>query len=213
MPSRFSAGRTSAEARTAPCGTRRTSRSVYILTWKDCRTSRIGRTVALTGKPAAFTPHPWSGCGAKPFLAEPAALSGPRPGDKPRRPASRVLLSSRCQSAGCRHPAQSIAGCRHPASSIIRSRDRTAKHIPSGCPCQSGRIVPVSSLPADQRRQADLVGRGGVEPPTSRLSGVRSNHLSYRPKSVGQQTLVPGGAYRDRTDDPLLAKQVLSQLS
>src|SRR5690606_37157602 len=25
------------------------------------------------------------------------------------------------------------------------------------------------------------VGLGGVEPPTSRLSGVRSNHLSYRP--------------------------------
>ena len=24
---------------------------------------------------------------------------------------------------------------------------------------------------------------------------------------------MPGGAYRDRTDDPLLAKQVLSQLS
>ncbi len=27
-----------------------------------------------------------------------------------------------------------------------------------------------------------MVGRGGVEPPTSRLSGVRSNHLSYRPQ-------------------------------
>ncbi len=26
-----------------------------------------------------------------------------------------------------------------------------------------------------------MVGRGGLEPPTSRLSGVRSNHLSYRP--------------------------------
>ena len=30
----------------------------------------------------------------------------------------------------------------------------------------------------------NVVGRGGLEPPTSRLSGVRSNHLSYRPKPV-----------------------------
>src|SRR5690606_17745517 len=29
-----------------------------------------------------------------------------------------------------------------------------------------------------------LVGLGGLEPPTSPLSGVRSNHLSYRPNSV-----------------------------
>ena len=27
-----------------------------------------------------------------------------------------------------------------------------------------------------------MVGRGGLEPPTSRLSGVCSNHLSYRPE-------------------------------
>ena len=50
-----------------------------------------------------------------------------------------------------------------------------------------------------------MVGRGGLEPPTSRLSGVRSNHLSYRP--------ILGGAYRDRTDDLLNANQALSQLS
>ena len=29
-----------------------------------------------------------------------------------------------------------------------------------------------------------LVGLGGLEPPTSRLSGVRSNHLSYKPMLV-----------------------------
>ena len=28
-----------------------------------------------------------------------------------------------------------------------------------------------------------MVGLGGLEPPASPLSGVRSNHLSYRPKS------------------------------
>ena len=31
---------------------------------------------------------------------------------------------------------------------------------------------------------AVLVGSSGLEPPTSRLSGVRSNHLSYEPISV-----------------------------
>src|SRR4029078_7083771 len=29
-----------------------------------------------------------------------------------------------------------------------------------------------------------LVGLGGLEPPTSPLSGARSNHLSYRPKDL-----------------------------
>ena len=51
-----------------------------------------------------------------------------------------------------------------------------------------------------------VVGSSGLEPPTSRLSGVRSNHLSYEPMFFG-------GDEEDRTPDPLLAKQVLSQLS
>ena len=56
----------------------------------------------------------------------------------------------------------------------------------------------------------ELVGSSGLEPPTSRLSGVRSNHLSYEPLL---SLSAYGGDERDRTDDPLLAKQVLSQLS
>ena len=59
-----------------------------------------------------------------------------------------------------------------------------------------------------------LVGSSGLGPPTSRLSGVRSNRLSYEPIlfRVPPQPL-SGGGKRIRTDDPLLAKQVLYQLS
>ena len=55
-----------------------------------------------------------------------------------------------------------------------------------------------------------LVGLSGLEPLTSRLSGVRSNQLSYKPilKSFDFS-----GDEEIRTLDPLLARQVLSQLS
>jgi hypothetical protein len=73
-----------------------------------------------------------------------------------------------------------------------------------------------------------LVGLGRLELPTSPLSGVRSNHLSYRPGRAvcyylrllllrGSRSRCPlltaGGADRDRTDDLLNANQALSQLS
>jgi hypothetical protein len=35
----------------------------------------------------------------------------------------------------------------------------------------------------------DMVGLGGLEPPTSRLSSARSNQLSYRPYSPRHQYL------------------------
>ena len=60
------------------------------------------------------------------------------------------------------------------------------------------------------------MGLSGLEPPTSRLSGVRSNRLSYKPiwSSAVQLSLTAlGGDKRDRTVDLLLAKQALSQLS
>ena len=68
-----------------------------------------------------------------------------------------------------------------------------------------------------------LVGSSGLEPPTSRLSGARSNQLSYEPIqfSVFSCSSSPvlsslhcfGGDDGIRTHDPLLAGQVLSQLS
>ena len=61
------------------------------------------------------------------------------------------------------------------------------------------------------------MGSSGLEPPTSRLSGARSNLLSYEPVfsthllfSFTQRVSGDDGI---RTHDPLLAGQVLSQLS
>jgi hypothetical protein len=71
-----------------------------------------------------------------------------------------------------------------------------------------------------------LVGLGRFELPTSPLSGVRSNQLSYRPLTSGffpipgggriesaSAGLKAGGAGRDRTGGLLNANQALSQLS
>ena len=99
--------------------------------------------------------------------------------------------------------------------------------------------ISLSSLCKDRQPFGYLVmGSSGLEPPTSRLSGARSNLLSYEPvlKSLvifflgSQPTCVwspcfiasvsisacrgfPTGDDGIRTHDPLLAGQVLSQLS
>ena len=61
-----------------------------------------------------------------------------------------------------------------------------------------------------------MVGPDGLEPSTPRLSSACSNQLSYEPVIGTGRILIEklrGGAGRSRTDDPLLAKQVLYQLS
>ena len=60
------------------------------------------------------------------------------------------------------------------------------------------------------------MGSSGLEPPTSRLSGARSNLLSYEPVLKSLVIFSYPIGYGDdgiRTHDPLLAGQVLSQLS
>ena len=70
------------------------------------------------------------------------------------------------------------------------SRDRT-----DDLRVANATLSQLSYGPALERKLArrydplDLVGLGGVEPPTSPLSGVRSNQLSYRP---GGQRRVAG---------------------
>ena len=65
-----------------------------------------------------------------------------------------------------------------------------------------------------------MVGPDGFEPSTPRLSSACSNQLSYEPKVRESGSITNfgslfqfGGVGRVRTDDVLLAKQVLYQLS
>ena len=60
-----------------------------------------------------------------------------------------------------------------------------------------------------------MVGPDGLEPSTPRLSSACSNQLSYEPREMACDRMGPtlGGADEIRTRDPLLAKQVLYQLS
>ena len=57
------------------------------------------------------------------------------------------------------------------------------------------------TTPANCEQSEELVGVGGLEPPTLRLSGVRSNHLSYTPARCSPQATEPSGG-RFRTAAP-----------
>ena len=79
------------------------------------------------------------------------------------------------------------------------SRDRT-----DDLRVANATLSQLSYGPALERKLArrvdplDLVGLGGVEPPTSPLSGVRSNQLSYRPDSTAPGGFPEGRSSRTR---------------
>jgi hypothetical protein len=86
-----------------------------------------------------------------------------------------VYLSQRCQT----RPASEARG------RCVRKDDRKAR---------AGRLGDPFVFWRRCGRRGHLVGRGGLEPPTLRLSGVRSNHLSYRPDPGGAGPALAGGA-------------------
>jgi hypothetical protein len=86
----------------------------------------------------------------------------------PVMPASRSRLASRCQNVPQRTPA--LVQDSPARDGARRSRFRVVRRSP----------------PAGHPRL--LVGLGRFERPTSRLSGVRSNQLSYRPGFRGQRS-------------------------
>ena len=60
-------------------------------------------------------------------------------------------------------------------------------------------------LPSSIRKTCDMATPNGLEPSTSSVTGWRANRLHHR--------AVFGGNNRARTCDPLLVRQMLSQLS
>ena len=56
-------------------------------------------------------------------------------------------------------------------------------------PCLQGRCSPNGATPPSKSKTFSSMGLNGLEPSTSRLSGVRSNQLSYKPIQSGSHLL------------------------
>ena len=92
--------------------------------------------------------------------------------------ATDVFLSERCTRRLRRAEHPSLDGTADGLNDrVIRRWDK-----PNRASVRDIRSADALPLHRHPLRECGLVGRGGLEPPTSRLSGVRSNHLSYRPE-------------------------------
>jgi hypothetical protein len=148
--------------------------------------------------------------GVRPCLPAPARATmhrRPKTGLDARERA--VITTSRCERSGHR--------CRWRVAPPFEARARLArvrqagKGFPHGFRGPDGQATCRSAAP--QRAGGAMVGLGRLERPTSRLSGVRSNQLSYRPESHPKDRAGPAsgpaparGGLRAGAGDPSVAR-------
>jgi hypothetical protein len=165
---------------------------------RACQQARTLRTRAGSRAPGLDTP-----ASCIPMSIKDAAAARPRASRLPDRPACRALRS-RLSLHDFRYRTtegrMNQTSSRPPSPNVL-PRARLAKVRPtSRAEARTGTSVLRPSLLCP----LELVGLGRFERPTSRLSGVRSNQLSYRPKIRHQRSeLKEQARYRRHGSPPL----------
>ena len=173
------------------------------MTWKDCNSFCSTRDQPhWKSAPQHTARRDWSSHAPRFSHCWPCCLPIRRPA-KTKRLTSRVLLSKRCKNALSRRETR-LAG--YSDLSNGKSRDphlsNVSRHSSSDWMAQPKSAVRSNRNP-DGRSHCFWRAKSNCR---FVPCGI------FRPDNLLRKLQV-GGAYRDRTDDPLLAKQVLSQLS
>ena len=130
---------------------------------------RVGRPLARRAGARSLAPAA-AGAFRETLQILPRLFIGPARATAPG-PALPILPLSRFQS---------LPRPRAGANGAPRRSHRPDRRPPKGAPADASSFF-LPSLP-----YRPLVGLGGFEPPTSRLSGVRSDHLSYKPSATAE---------------------------
>jgi hypothetical protein len=111
--------------------------------------------------------------------------------------ANRPIPPSQCQIERKRQPiGLAFPKSFHPSTDRIALPIRTIRWWSRPGSNRRPQACKARALPTELRPRNLVVGPGRVERPTSRLSGVRSNHLSYEPDFSGHspRQSIPGRA-------------------
>ena len=94
---------------------------------------------------------------------------------------SQLSYAPTAHPSGCRNPRRFLASQTKPhTTEVSQNRTDVCQHLPWKTPTilSECKTAVACSFAARRRRRA-VVGQGGFEPPTPRLSSVCSNQLSY----------------------------------